>query len=84
MNCCIMVSLNFDLCLKHMLEMFEIEFVAWLDMNSNEKNKKKRGLEIQNKKETRSSPQTSLTRPFGPVGPVPRSVCARSLALDAR
>jgi hypothetical protein len=37
MNCCIMLSLNFDLCLMHMLEMFTFEFEAWLDLNSKEK-----------------------------------------------
>jgi hypothetical protein len=36
-----MLSLNFDLCLMHMLEMFKFEFVAWLDLNSKEKIKEK-------------------------------------------
>jgi hypothetical protein len=40
------LSLNFDLCLMHMLEMFKFEFVAWLDLNLKEKIKNKRGLKI--------------------------------------
>jgi hypothetical protein len=34
MNYCITLSLDFDFCLMHMLEMFKFEFVAWLDFNS--------------------------------------------------
>jgi hypothetical protein len=41
MNCCIMLFLNFDLCLMHMFEIFKFEFVAWLDLNSLEKIKTK-------------------------------------------
>jgi hypothetical protein len=36
-----MLSLNFDLCLMHMLEMFKFEFVTWLGLNSKEKIKEK-------------------------------------------
>jgi hypothetical protein len=46
MNCSIVMSLNFDLCLMHMLEMFKFEFVAWLDLNSKDKIKKQKRLEI--------------------------------------
>jgi hypothetical protein len=42
MNCCIMLSLEFGLCLMHMVELFKSEFVVWLDMNSKGENKKKR------------------------------------------
>jgi hypothetical protein len=41
MNWCIMLSLNFDLCLIHMLEVFKFEFVAWMDLNSKEKIKRR-------------------------------------------
>jgi hypothetical protein len=41
MNCCIMLSLEFDLCLMHMFKIFKFEFVVWLDFNSNEKIKRK-------------------------------------------
>jgi hypothetical protein len=36
-----MLSLDFDFCSMHMLEMFKFEFVAWLDLNSKEKIKRK-------------------------------------------
>jgi hypothetical protein len=41
MNYCIMMSLEFDFCLMHMFERFKFQFVAWLDLNSKEKIKKK-------------------------------------------
>jgi hypothetical protein len=41
MKFCIMLSLEFDLCLMHMFEIFKIEFVVWLDLNSIEKIKGK-------------------------------------------
>jgi hypothetical protein len=68
MNFCIMLSLDFDLCLMHMLEMFKSKFVAWLDLISKEKIKKRR-IEIPNKRKTQSSPQPTLTWPFGPFDP---------------
>jgi hypothetical protein len=40
MNCCIMLSPEFDLCLMHIFEIFKFEFVVWLDLNSKEKIKK--------------------------------------------
>jgi hypothetical protein len=46
MICCIMLNINFGLCLMHMLEMFKFEFVAWLNLNSKEKIKKENKLEI--------------------------------------
>jgi hypothetical protein len=36
-----MLSLDFDFCLMHMLEMFKFEFVAWLDLNLEDKIKRK-------------------------------------------
>jgi hypothetical protein len=41
MNCCIMLSLEFDLCLMHMFELFKFELLVWLDLNSIEKIKRK-------------------------------------------
>jgi hypothetical protein len=41
MNCCIMLSLGFDLCLMHRFEIFKFEFVVCLDLNSKEKIKRK-------------------------------------------
>jgi hypothetical protein len=64
MICCILLNLNFDLCLMHMLEMFKFEFVAWLDLNSR---KEIRNLEEKGK--TQSSPQRPSARPFGPLSP---------------
>jgi hypothetical protein len=40
MNYCIMTSLEFDLCLMHMFELFKFEFVVWLELNSKEKKKR--------------------------------------------
>jgi hypothetical protein len=34
MNYCIMLSLEFSLCLMHMVELFKFQFVVWLDWNS--------------------------------------------------
>jgi hypothetical protein len=42
MKCCIMLSLDFTFCLRHMFEIFKFEFVVWLDLNSKEKIKRKR------------------------------------------
>jgi hypothetical protein len=41
MNCCIMLSLEFGLCLMHMVEIFKFELVVWLDLNSIEEIKRK-------------------------------------------
>jgi hypothetical protein len=65
-----MLSLNFDICLLHMLKIFKFEFVAWLDLNSKEKRKeKKKRLEIWKKKENPKQPATPLIQLFGPLGP---------------
>jgi hypothetical protein len=37
-----MLSLEFDLCLMNMFELFKFEFVIWLDLNSKDKIKIKR------------------------------------------
>jgi hypothetical protein len=34
MKCCIKLSLEFGLCLMHMVELFKFEFLVWLDLNS--------------------------------------------------
>jgi hypothetical protein len=67
MNCCNMLSLNFDLCLMHMLEVFKFEFVAWLDLNSKVKIKRKRDWKFRIKRKVKQ-PATPLARPFGPLG----------------
>jgi hypothetical protein len=36
-----MLSLKFDICLMHMFEIFKLEFMACLDLNSIEKIKRK-------------------------------------------
>jgi hypothetical protein len=41
MKCCIILSLNFAVCLMHMFETFKFELVVWLDLNSIEKIKRK-------------------------------------------
>jgi hypothetical protein len=41
-----MMSLVFTFCVMHMFGIFKFEFVGWLDLNSIEKIKRKKGLEI--------------------------------------
>jgi hypothetical protein len=69
MKCCIMLSLDFTFCLMHMFGIFKFEFVVWLDLNSKEKIKKKKGLEIQNKKQ-KAGP-LGLGRPCAPAPAAP-------------
>jgi hypothetical protein len=69
MNCCIMMSLDFTLCLMHMFGIFKFEIVTCLNLNSIEKKIKEKGLEFQNKKKSQRSQRTPPTRPFGPNDP---------------
>jgi hypothetical protein len=41
MICCIILSLNSNFCLMHMLELFQFEFIACLNLNSKDKIKRK-------------------------------------------
>jgi hypothetical protein len=78
MNCCIMLSLEFGLCLMHMFELFIFEFVVWMDLNSKEKIKRKGIRNFRIKEKSQSIPEHPLPRSFGPVGPArPRSLSAR-------
>jgi hypothetical protein len=69
MNCCIMLSLNIDLCLMHMLEMIKFEFVIWLDLDSKEKIKRKGNRNSEEKGKIQSSLRSPFPQPFGPLGP---------------
>jgi hypothetical protein len=53
-----MLSLNFDICLMHMLEIFKFEFVASLDLISKEK-KNKRDYNFRTKEKAKAD-RTSL------------------------
>jgi hypothetical protein len=62
MNCCIMLSLNFDLCLMYMLEIFKFEILASLDLNLIEKIKRK---EIRNSEEKGKTKDARNPPPLG-------------------
>jgi hypothetical protein len=72
MNCCIMLSLEFDLCLMHMFEIFKFEFVVWLELNAKEKKQKEKELEIQNKRKKQKKPRPPPLLAFWPT-PATRS-----------
>jgi hypothetical protein len=82
MNCCVMPSLKFDICLMHMFEIFKLEFMACFDLNSIEKIKRKgiRNFRINEKAKQHADPLPSAFRPNWPSSPAP----ARALALSAR
>jgi hypothetical protein len=77
-ECCITVSLNFIFWLMHMFEIFKFGFVAWFNLNSIEKIKRK-GFRNSYLKEKAKAARTPLPpRPFGPAcmrTPVSPSLC---------
>jgi hypothetical protein len=68
-----MLSLNFDLCLMHMLEIFKFEIVASLDLNSKEKIKRKeiRNSEEKGKPKEAGNAPCSTFCPSRPSSPMP-------------
>jgi hypothetical protein len=53
--------------LMHMFEIFKFGFVVWLDLNSKEKKEKEKGIEIQNKRKGKRSPEIPLPSAFRPT-----------------
>jgi hypothetical protein len=92
MNCFIMLSLEFGICLMHLFELLKLGFVVRLDLNSKGENKRKRNhnfriKEIAKEVQNRSPPSlfglvdiALRVRPLSPSDWWSRSVGAAPLA----